>query len=381
MDNPKPLIVGQHYPAIDGMRGMAVLLVIWFHASYFVTIGMEEPLVGFTYGYYLLTILGETGVDLFFVLSGFLITGILIDTVNDKHTLKNFYIRRSLRIFPLYYAVLFIFVAYFLFIFGINGLDHGKILAHFLYLQNWTLGHNEDQFILLDHTWSLAVEEQFYLFWPLLFLSFYRGPIRGVFILCASMVLFSWGLRLFFTDLDQYKWAYTFTISRLDGLALGALLSVLCVRYKDKCFQYRRALPYVMLITLSAILITLFVQETKMDSHHAMIRHGLTFFSVLYVSLLAYVFLSNENNILKRFFCLKPLREIGRVSYGVYIFHSPVMMIAVRQLYQYKLGYWYTHLILLLAGGVVSFLLASLSYHFFEKRMLRLKDKYAPLKQ
>ena len=97
-------------------------------------------------------------------------------------------------------------------------------MAHLLYLQNWTLGHNEDQFILLDHTWSLAVEEQFYLFWPLLFLSFYKGPIRGVFILCASMILFSWSARLFFTDLGQYKWAYTFTISRLDGLALGGVI-------------------------------------------------------------------------------------------------------------------------------------------------------------
>ena len=67
----KPLIVGQHYPAIDGLRGMAVLLVIWFHSAYFVTIGMDEQLSGLTYGYYLLTMLGETGVDLFFVLSRF----------------------------------------------------------------------------------------------------------------------------------------------------------------------------------------------------------------------------------------------------------------------------------------------------------------------
>ena len=162
---------------------------------------------------------------------------------------------------------------------------------------------------------------------------------------------------------------------------LGALLSVLCVRYKDKCHQYKFILPYVMLISLSAILITLFAQDTKMDSHHAMIRYGLTFFSILYISLLASVFLSNENEALNRLFSLKPLREIGRISYGIYIFHSPVMMIIVRQLYQYEMGYWYTHLTLLLTGVVISFVLAYLSYHFFEKRILRLKDKYAPLKQ
>lgn len=381
MNTKSNLIVGQHYPAIDGIRGLAVLLVIWFHSSYFVDVSMEEELVGFTYGYYQLTVLGETGVDLFFVLSGFLITGILIDTANDDHTLKNFYIRRSLRIFPLYYAVLFVFLVYFLCVFGGGALDFGKILSHLLYLQNWSMVHNEDQFILLDHTWTLAVEEQFYLFWPFLFLSFYKGAVRDVFILCASLILISWGLRFFFTELGQHKWAYTFTISRFDGLALGALLSMFCVFYKDKCLQYRFVLPYIIIVVLLAIFFTFFIQKFGMDSYPTMTRYGLIFFSILYVSLLAYVFLSNENNILKRFFCLKPLREIGRVSYGVYIFHSPVMMIAVRQLYQYELGYWYTHLILLLAGGIISFLLASLSYHFFEKRMLRLKDKYAPLKQ
>ena len=106
------LIVGQHYPAIDGLRGVAVLLVLLFHSSYFATIDMDQSLSGLTYVYYLLTITGQTGVDLFFVLSGFLITGILIDTAQDKNVFRNFYIRRSLRIFPLYYAVLFAFLIY-----------------------------------------------------------------------------------------------------------------------------------------------------------------------------------------------------------------------------------------------------------------------------
>ncbi len=381
MNKQQNLIVGQHYPAIDGLRGIAVLLVLWFHSSYFITIDMDAQLSGFTYGYYLLTILGETGVDLFFVLSGFLITGILIDTANDKQVFRNFYIRRSLRIFPLYYAVLFIFIAYFSIIFGVNGLDSGKIFAHLFYVQNWSLTHNNDQFILLDHTWSLAVEEQFYLFWPLLFLSFYnKGSVRNVLILCAVMVLASWCMRLFFTDLSQYKWAYTFTISRLDGLAFGALLSILCANYMDKCKKYNKFLPYVMIITFIAILFVLFSPETKMGSHHAMIRYGLILFAIFYVSLLAYIFLSKENNILKRFFSLGCFRGIGKVSYGVYIFHSPVMMIIVRQI-DLDMGYWKGHLILLLSGTVISFVLASISYRYFEKPILRLKDKYAPLQR
>tara|TARA_R110001592_G_scaffold27763_26_gene102989 strand:- start:51230 stop:52369 length:1140 start_codon:yes stop_codon:yes gene_type:complete len=378
MDAHKPLIVGQHYPAIDGLRGMAFLLVLWFHSSYFVTIGLEQQLVGATYSYYLLTMLGETGVDLFFVLSGFLITGILMDTAQDPRPLRNFYIRRSLRIFPLYYAVLFVFLAYFFFVFGIDGLDHGKVWTHLFYLQNWSFSHNLDQFILLDHTWSLAAEEQFYLIWPLVFLSFYKGRMRGVFLLCAFMIVLSWGLRIVFTDLSQYKWAYTFTISRLDSLALGALLSVLCARYRDKIKEYHRFLPYVMCAVFAVILIILFAQDTKVESQNAMIRYGLTLFSILYVSLLAYVFLSKDDHIVKRFFSCRALREVGRVSYGMYLFHSPIMMILVRQLYQYDLGYWKVHGILLCLGFALSFAAALLSYRFLEKPILRLKDKYAP---
>ena len=285
-----------------------------------------------------------------------------------------------MRIFPLYYAVLFIFLAYFLFVFGINGLSHGKIVTHLLYLQNWAPIHNEDQFILLDHTWSLAVEEQFYLFWPLLFLFIYKGSLRQTVILCSVLIITSWGLRVFFSDLNQDKWAYTFTICRLDSLALGGLLSVLCVNCMKKCVHYKKILPYVMIVTLVSILVLQFSQDTEIESQHVMIKYGLSFFSILYVSLLAYIFLSQDSNILKRFFALKGLREVGRISYGMYLFHSPIMMLIARQLYPYDLGYWEAHLILLISGFIFSFGMAFLSYHYFEKRMLRLKDKYAPLK-
>lgn len=379
MKEQRTLIVGHHYPAIDGMRGFAVLLVIWFHASYFVTIGMEEQLGGITYGYYLLSILGETGVDLFFVLSGFLITGILIDTANDKHVFKNFYIRRSLRIFPLYYMVIGLFLIYFVVMIGAEKLDGTKALLHLFYLQNWTFSHNQDQFILLDHTWSLAVEEQFYLLWPLVFLSFYKGALKDVILICLGLIAISWGLRVYLSGIEQYKWAYTFTVSRMDGLALGALLSVLCAHHMDTIRGMAKFLPVVIFVIAAAILYLLFSQNTKMDSHHIMIKYGLILFSILYVSLLAYVFLSSDRNPVKRFFSMSCLRGVGRVSYGMYLFHTPVMMIGVRMLYSYELPYLQAHLILLGGGLGVTYALAFMSYHLFEKRLLGLKKKYAPL--
>lgn len=376
----KTLIVGHHYPAIDGLRGFAVLLVIWFHSSYFVTIGMEEQLGGITYGYYLLSILGETGVDLFFVLSGFLITGILIDTAHDKHVFKNFYIRRSLRIFPLYYMVTGLFLIYFFVMIGVENLDVTRALLHLFYLQNWTFEHNQDQFMLLDHTWSLAVEEQFYLLWPLVFLSFYKGSVKDVIFICLSAIAISWGLRIYLSNMEQYKWAYFFTVSRMDGLALGALLSVLCARHRGAIEGGMKFLPFVMLALAAGILCLLFSQEAKIDSQHIMIQYGLILFSVLYVSLLAYVFLSKDQNLIKRIFSMKWLREVGRVSYGMYLFHNPIMMIGARMLYSYKLPYMQAHLILLGVGLILTFALAFLSYHLFEKRLLGLKKKYAPLK-
>ena len=374
------LIVGQHYSAINGLRGIAVLLVLWFHSSYFVTIGTEFNLEGFTYYYYLLTILGETGVDLFFVLSGFLITGILIDTSNDKHVFKNFYIRRSLRIFPLYYAVLFIFLAYFLFIFGFNGLDHWKIFTHLFYIQNWSLTHNDDQFILLEHTWSLAVEEQFYLFWPLLFLFFYeKGQgVKQTIYLCLFMICLSWILRFYFMDLNRHKFAYTFTISRLDGLALGALLSISCTHYRKLLVKYRHLFLVAVVFLLSLLLIVLFSNDISNGAHHEMTRVGLAICTTLYTCLLAYIFLS-DRSVIKSFLKISVLRGLGRYSYGIYIFHSPVMMITVRQIYQYDIGYWRAHLALLLIGTIISYVLAYFSYNLFEKRILCLKDKYAPL--
>ena len=375
------LIVGHHYPAFDGLRGIAVLLVLWFHSSNFSYELNPDSYYGITEIYYYFTIIGTTGVDLFFVLSGFLITGILIDTSHHKHILKKFYIRRSLRIFPLYYAVFFIFLAYFIFMLGFNNIDNWKIFTHLFYIQNWSLEYNSDVFMMLNHTWSLAVEEQFYLFWPLLFLFFYeKGQgVKQAIYLCLFMICLSWILRLYFMDLNRPKFAYTYTISRLDGLALGALLSISCAHYRKLLVKYRHLFLVAMGFLLSLLLIVLFSNDIGNGKHDEMTRIGLMICTTLYTCLLAYIFLSDDTNLIKRCLSSNWIGRIGKYSYGIYIFHFTVMFILGNNLFEYELSYWESHLVLLIVGGLISFLLSWLSYKYFEKPILCLKDKYAPL--
>ena len=153
----------KHIPALDGVRAVAVLLVICFHFWQVFTYG-PYSLVG------KIAMWGQTGVDLFFVLSGFLITGILLDTKGSPSFLRNFYARRILRIFPLYYATLLtIYLIGPLFRWS-AWVPENQSLWFWTYLQNLPMTFAPGHVAGPEHFWSLAVEEQFYMVWPFLVL-------------------------------------------------------------------------------------------------------------------------------------------------------------------------------------------------------------------
>ena len=365
----KTVIVGKHYPAIDGMRGFACAMVLWFHSSFFsYVINQDVPTI-----YYGFSMLGQAGVDVFFVLSGFLITGILMDTAHDKDVIKKFYIRRSLRIFPLYYGVLFVFAVCLLI--SSQGDMLKDIVTYVFYLQNFSLEHRLDVFQYLNHTWSLAVEEQFYLVWPILFISVYKKSVKSAIMLCIGMFLLSVLLRFTLMEMGRGKIAYTLVLSHLDGLAIGACLSLLFHYHRDMLCKY---IPVIKVLTVFLCGVAILGFFVSSDLSSLIIGTQTLLMSLLFGCILALMILGKESSIFNKFFSLAFLRHIGKISYGLYVFHSPIMNFMGYRLYEYQLGYWSNHLLLLCIGGGVAYIMSLISFYAFEKPILKLKYKWAP---
>jgi peptidoglycan/LPS O-acetylase OafA/YrhL len=217
-------VLGGRMPQLDALRAFAILAVILHNAG---AKGLEHPAGIFVKLVEFAATTGWVGVQLFFVLSGFLITGILVDGRGDPHQLRNFYMRRVLRIFPLYYA--FLFIAFVLLpLIGIMPtwleVSYTHQFWYWTYLINWAepfLGTVE-----LGHIWSLAVEEQFYILWPILVIAVRRRTLAYV---CLGLILSAIVTRILLIHHDPEfasKAAYMFTIARWDSLALGALLAL-----------------------------------------------------------------------------------------------------------------------------------------------------------
>lgn len=375
---PQNTVVGRHYDFIDGLRGIAVLIVIWFHAANFTFFLQGSDLSGVTEVYYFYTLLGQTGVDLFFVISGFLITGILMDIEKQENAFEKFYIRRSLRILPLYYVVVILALGLSVLL-SSQSPDFGVLLSHLVFLQNWSLMGNGEFFRYLNHTWTLAVEEQFYLLWPCVFWFFRKKSLRYVIILMIAMILTSWFLRFYITGLGYYKFAFTATFCRFDTLAMGALISVCFRHYRPQMEKLKPIFLWVMLLSLGCLTVLCAVQENGIDAHRAIIRNGLTICSIFYGSLLSYLLLCDGKSKLKGFLQGRVIRKTGHISYGLYLIHVPLMIVISEYLDSFGMGFEVTHSVLFIAGLVPSVILASASYRYFEKPILQLKDRWARL--
>src|SRR5579884_1024639 len=208
-------------PGLDALRGVAILVVMLHHSVQIVPLPRLQNVAA----------AGWLGVDLFFVLSGFLITGILLDARDDRRYFRNFYMRRVLRIFPLYYGVL---AANLLLVLT---LPH---LHRFLHLHAWLWTYttnikiaiaNEYPFAIgrmrLDHFWTLAVEEHFYLLWPLLVWALNR---RALAVVCCLILVASPLLRWAISTPGHMVAPYVLTPCRMDSLAAGALGAILARR-------------------------------------------------------------------------------------------------------------------------------------------------------
>ncbi|CAN5820039.1 hypothetical protein BH11BAC3_BH11BAC3_29630 [soil metagenome] len=346
----------RHFTELDGVRAVAALMVMFFH--FFKGLETQNAVLITIQKY---AIFGQTGVSLFFVLSGFLITRILYNTKQSTSYFSKFYIRRSLRIFPLYF--LFLIIYYFLMpvLENMPLVPFGQQIWYWVYLQNVAMTFNWSN-IGPNHFWSLAVEEHFYLFWPLVIYFFDKSKIKLVIILLI--------ITAFITRVIMLKnslGVFYFTFTRMDELVVGALLAMWEVENKlipEKAKMFKlllgiTAIPTVILFVLFNGKEMVAVQSIKF-----------ILLSVFYFSLIGLLITLKENNWFKKIFQIKPLSYTGKISYGLYVYH-PLCFYIVST---------YLKIDSIILSFIVSFgfayLIAALSYAFYESKFIALKKKF-----
>ena len=378
------------YPALDGLRAVAVMMVFFQHY-----LPSRYPALSW----------GWTGVDIFFVLSGFLITGILYDTQDHPFRFRNFYMRRTLRIFPLYYGVLLTLLLL-------------TPIFHWLWSYAWVLwalylgnyatflsvpwpaitpgstgqlvsmhaGHPGFS-LSLGHFWSLCVEEQFYLLWPMVVYHVRRR--ETLLKVCCWLILASFTARTvsaLFAPISYLRLGllYSFTPIRVDALLIGALVA-LCLRGKQELLIRRLARP--VLLTGLAVFVTLELLFRVLSTTHIFYRPyvgaplvdtvGYALLDICAAALIVEVI--RPEAALSRLLQRRWLRQLGQISYGFYVFHD-IPHAFYAWLASRVLGSREAHgssLVVIVFAFFGTLILSYLSFRFFEAPFLRLKRNFA----
>jgi peptidoglycan/LPS O-acetylase OafA/YrhL len=362
-----------HITSLDGVRGVAIGLVLLVHLLWANT----------QTGQHLMDFIGKVrtagwvGVDLFFALSGFLITGILFDTLQSDHYFKNFYARRILRIFPLYYGVLLILFA----VLHPSTFAQGRPLYILLaYLQNtplWWHGITSGLTIdLTGHLWSLAVEEQFYLVWPILiFLIRDRRKLLWTALALAALAPITRAILL--AHGASFDATYKLTICRADSLLSGAWLALI-VRGNLRAKVLRYAAPVFALALFLCAAIAWKTGNFDWQINRAINLYG---YSVIAIGSTAFIGMSlRPGTLTVTVMRLNFLRFLGKYSYGIYIFHQIIFALVqitiAPILHAHIQSKFLFHLILPIAVLCITIPLAWFSYNFYEQPFLKLKKRF-----
>jgi peptidoglycan/LPS O-acetylase OafA/YrhL len=358
----------RHIDSLDGIRGIAILLVVFFH---YLPVNPANPFSA-------IAGLGWTGVDLFFVLSGFLITGILYDTRGSSNFFKVFYARRALRIFPLYFFVVGLVVA-------VAALLHTamswKAIPFYIYGANVMHLFKDGipdftPYFNCDHFWSLAVEEQFYSLWPLV--VFFVISRRTLMKICAAGIVGALVFRLVLTHFAVPPVIlYSELPSRMDSLLAGAMLALALRAPRLSAWLSRRRL--YSLIAACCLLLALLLIKAKTLAFYsiAMSSFGYSLIAGVYFGVLALALM--PGTVANRVATLSVLRFFGRYSYGLYIWHALLSPIMIRR------TPWFTRHIHPLALSQMVYALvmvafftavALASFHLLESPFLKLKSRF-----
>jgi peptidoglycan/LPS O-acetylase OafA/YrhL len=361
---------GGHIPALDGVRGLAVLTVFLYHYG-----GGAQSANPFLHALGETDKLGWSGVTLFFVLSGFLITGILWKSIGKPHWWRNFFLRRCLRIFPLYYFVMLLLLIACIATHTLREFAP-SLGVYFLYLQNF-LGSDKTGTILsfhLGHFWSLAVEEHFYLVWPFLLAA--MSSIRRAQYLCLLVFLFSLASRVWIFH-SAYAALHYATPARVGELAIGAWLALVVRENPAWLSTLRRFAPAVFFVSLAVAVGTAIAARSPEAGSMPMYLFGIPAFSFASAAL---IFMALQKGRWTQWLSFPPLRHLGVISYGIYVYH-----VLLHDQYETIANWLAPHasrnlhlaLVFVIAAGL-TLLIAQCSYTFFESRLLKLKDRVAP---
>ena len=340
-----------HIPALDGLRAIAVFLVITGHFGF-------------------VMVPGGHGVMIFFVLSGFLITWLLLKE-NERFgtiSLAAFYKRRTLRIFPAFYAYWLMMVAL------LVGTGRAVLWPHawsaLFYTSNYYSAINGDPNNGFSHTWSLAIEEQFYVLWPFLFLLL-RGNLRRMTIFLVGLIGAVWIHRAILCYGFQVDQAYFYAAfdTRLDELMVGCLLAVLLKR--GSLSSVWRAISrsvLLPLVTIGLLAISIYAGEAYIDRYRDVFGFAIEplLFAILIVQLIAF-----SATQIWGWTELKGVKFLGRISYSLYLYQQ-LTLHAVRHALEA-----YPVIVQLATAVAVTIVLATISHYVIERPFLKLKSRSA----
>lgn len=343
--------------SLDGLRGFAVILVMIFHTF-----------LPYTQG-------GFIGVDIFFVLSGFLITTLFLKEYDSYQTLnlKYFYMRRLLRLTPALLVLVVVFFVYSQFFMSASDKESAPfaVLGALLNFNNLAKAYGWYKLSALGHTWSLSIEEQFYLVWPVMFLllSFLFRNRKSIAVTLVIIILLLWVNRTLLALSDvSIERLYNGSDTHSDGLFIGCLTALLISLHCDKFRNFTAFLEkYRMSIPLLSILFYVLATFLFGIGIRAVYIWFLPLLNVISAMLIAYLY-CNGNTINTFIFSNRYFIWLGSISYGVYLWHWFI--------YRVVMGFDISGIYVGLIGIPVTIAIASLSFYFLEKPVLKFKKNF-----
>lgn len=362
---------------LDGLRGFAVSFVLLYH---FLPKTLSISHNSFLYTFWdTFWLMGWAGVDLFFVLSGFLITGILYKTKHQPSYFKNFYIRRFLRIFPAYYLLIIFSIFFFS--------EHNVSFWYWLYFSNFDIELGIPFHPILCVAWSLAIEEQYYLIYPSI--VYFLNDKKWIFLL-IFLIFVSIAIRFttHYFDLFEPKQIYHNTFAHFDGIALGGLIRLLLFNFEKYGKVIKWYITLTPVILLCSIVLSYYCGISILNEYVVTKKIGhVSFFPPMY--LFGY-FLNSltfggiilwcifKDGIVLKIFSNSILRNIGKYSYGMYLFQYPAKHIFIKTLSILNINITYIHPIIFgIMIFVTCYLTARLSWLIYEGPINSLKNKFS----